>query len=253
MGAGRSISVGAYGVLSAVALAGACSSSHADIATPGPGGQVTVVTQPSAAPGSGLVFPVQPTAQLRFTSGAVDAEPGVVITVAISSGGGTLGGTTTATTDATGTAAFTDLSIAGIAGARTLTFSAVNFYSGTSATINLGAGRATQLVIVTQPSSQAASAFILPQQPIIQLVDAYGNAVHQAGYIVTAALGPGTGALGGVTSTMTDSNGVATFTNLAITAPPDTPSARRAPPPRFGLAAPTSPRTTQSTQYTARR
>jgi Ca2+-transporting ATPase len=44
------------------------------------------------------------------------------VTAAIASGGGTLGGSATAATNASGIATFTNLSINGTAGARTLTF-----------------------------------------------------------------------------------------------------------------------------------
>src|SRR5262249_30869885 len=155
--------------------------------------QIRIVTQPSASAAAGVAFPIQPVARLYFVSGDTDAVPGVVITTVIGSGGGTLGGTATATTDATGTATFTDLSIGGTIGERTLDFVAANYSSASSTAINLTAGLPTQLVIVTQPSSITANTFVLPQQPAIQLADAYGNAVHLAGFLVTATIAPQNG------------------------------------------------------------
>ena len=52
--------------------------------------------------------------------------------VAIATGGGSLGGATSAPTDGNGRAAFTDLSITGSPGTRTLRFSATNFAAVTS-------------------------------------------------------------------------------------------------------------------------
>src|SRR5205823_6045374 len=116
---------------------------------------------------------------------------------AIATGGGTLGGTLTATTNASGAASFTDLSITGTAGDRTLSFSATGLTAATSGTITITAGTATQLSITTQPSSSAQSGAAFAQQPVIQVRDASGNPVSQNGVTVTAAIATGGGTLGG--------------------------------------------------------
>src|SRR5205823_1179902 len=89
--------------------------------------------------------------------------------------------------------------------------------AATSGTITITAGAATQLSITTQPSSSAQSGVAFAQQPVVQLRDASGNAVSQAGVTVTAAIATGGGTLGGTLTAATNGSGVASFTNLAIT------------------------------------
>src|SRR5207253_1866497 len=86
--------------------------------------QVTLTTQPSATAQSGVPFGQQPVVQLRDGAGNLVSQAGVTVTAAIATGGGTLGGTLTATTNGSGIASFTDLTISGAAGDRTLSFSA---------------------------------------------------------------------------------------------------------------------------------
>jgi hypothetical protein len=170
--------------------------------------QLGLTTQPSSTAQSGVPFSQQPLVQLRDTAGNAITQSGVVVSAGIASGGGTLGGTTSASTDSLGRAAFVNLSISGTVGSRTLRF---------SSTVNLVAGPATQLSIMTQPSTTDQSGVLLAQQPVLQLRDASNNAVSQSGMAVTATVASGGGSLGGVTTVTTSTAGVAAFTNLAIT------------------------------------
>src|ERR1051325_10846165 len=132
-------------------------------------------------------------------------------------GGGPLGGTLTATTNGSGVASFTNLSITGVAGDRTLSFSATGLTAATSGTITITAGGATQVTITTQPSNSAQSGVAFAQQPELQLRDASGNPVSQSGVAVTAAIATGGGTLGGTLTATTNGSGVASFANLSIT------------------------------------
>jgi hypothetical protein len=76
------------------------------------------------------------------------------------------------------------------------------------------AGGATQLGVTTQPSG-AVTGFVLTQQPVIELRDAFGNRSTST-LAVTAAVASGSGVLSG-TTTVNAVNGVATFSNLKIT------------------------------------
>lgn len=76
---------------------------------------------------------------------------------------------------------------------------------------------ATKLGITIQPSNTATTGVALVQQPVIQVQNAGGSPVNQAGIAVTAAIGSGSGTLSGTTTVNTDASGVATFTNLVIT------------------------------------
>ncbi|HTR79695.1 MAG TPA: hypothetical protein VMH39_16380, partial [Gemmatimonadaceae bacterium] len=179
--------------------------------------QLTITTQPSAAPQNGVVFPVQPVIQLRDANGNAVGQAGVMVTAAIASGGGTLGTTLTAATNAAGVATFTDLAITGVIGSRTLSFTSGGLTPVTSSVVNLAAGVATQITLSSTPSATAASSAAFAQQPVLQLRDAAGNAVSLASYTVTAAITAGSGTLGGATQVVTAATGIATFAGLSIT------------------------------------
>ncbi len=185
--------------------------------TAGTGAQLTVTTQPSASVQSGIAFPVQPAVQVRDGAGNAVSQAGVVVTAAIATGGGTLGGTLTASTNAGGVATFTNLSITGTIGARTLSFTATGLTPATSGTVTVTAGTAAQLTVTTQPSANVQSGIAFPVQPAVQVRDGAGNAVSQAGVVVTPAIATGGGTLGGTLTATTNASGVATFTNLSIT------------------------------------
>src|SRR5205823_1518085 len=184
--------------------------------TAGTATQLSITTQPSSSAQSGAAFAQQPVIQVRDASGNPVSQVGVTVTAAIATGGGTLGGTLTAATNASGVASFTNLAITGAAGDRTLSFSATGLTGVTSTAVTITAGTATQLSITTQPSSTAQSGVAFAQQPVVQLRDASGNAVSQAGVTVTAAIATGGGTLGGTLTAVTSGTGVATFTNLSI-------------------------------------
>src|SRR5438094_950175 len=184
--------------------------------TAGAATQLTLTTQPSSTAQSGVAFAQQPVIQVRDASGNAVSQASVTVTAAIATGGGTLGGTLTAATNGSGVATFTNLAITGVAGDRTLSFSATALTPAVSGTITVGAGAATQLTLTTQPSSTAQSGVAFAQQPVVQLRDGDGNAVNQAGVTVTAAIATGGGTLGGTVTAATNGSGVATFTNLSI-------------------------------------
>src|SRR5205823_1133517 len=178
--------------------------------------QLTRRTQPSAPAPCATPFRSQPVVQLRDGAGNPVSQAGVTVTAAIATGGGTLGGTLTATTTAGGTASFTNLSISGTTGDRTLSFSATGLKIGRAAWREGGAGAATQLTLTTQPSATAQSGVAFAQQPVVQLRDGDGNAVNQAGVTITAAIATGGGTLGGTLTATTTAGGTASFTNLSI-------------------------------------
>src|SRR5262245_61761859 len=292
----------------------------ANFTATGTAGVATVLaltTAPSAIAPSGDAFPQQPVVQLRDVYGNDRAQAGVPVTVAIATGGGTLNGTLTENTDANGAANFTNLTIIGTVGPRTLSFTspgltsvssgAIDVQVGTPATITpttstilggtvgqavsnrptvqvvdgsgnpvvgatvtftvtsgggsvtggsvatglggiaqvtswtLGtvvgdntldatvaslpavtftataqAGSAAKLGVTTQPTV-AQNGVVISPAPVIQVQDTYGNALTQAGVVVTAGVATGGGTLGGTLSVPTDGNGEASFSNLIIT------------------------------------
>ena len=188
--------------------------------TAGAAAQLVVVTQPSASAQSGVPFAVQPAVQVRDAAGN-DVSGSFSVSATIATGGGTLGGTTPVTTNGAGLASFTDLAITGAAGSRTLGFAAAGLTGATSTPVTLGAGTATALAIVTQPSGSAQSGSLFGTQPVIELRDGSGNTVPQAGVGVTVSI-TGTPAgvtLGGTTTVLTGANGQAAFSGLSLTGP----------------------------------
>ncbi len=182
---------------------------------PGPPFAIDFFTYPSGLAQNGVGFAQQPTVFVEDYFGDALPDSGVVVTAAISTGGGVLSGGLTAITDRTGTARFTNLAITGTNGARTLCFSAPGLVGGQDLVVVI-AGPASQLSIATQPSASAPSGVALAQQPVIQLVDASNNVVSQPGVVVTASITSGNGTLAGTVTATTDLRGVATFANLAI-------------------------------------
>jgi hypothetical protein len=88
-------------------------------------------------------------------------------------------------------------------------------YNNAEASQILGAGLASQLVIVTQPAAPAVNPGTFATQPVVALQDQYGNATASTTE-VTAAVGAGTWTLGG-TVTVAAVNGTATFSDLTAT------------------------------------
>ncbi|MBY0490953.1 MAG: Ig-like domain-containing protein [Gemmatimonadaceae bacterium] len=175
--------------------------------------QLAITTQPAGAV-SGVNFTTQPVVQIRDGAGNLTASTATV-TAAIASGTGTLSGTTTVTA-VNGVATFTNLRIAG-SGAHTLTFTSTGLTSATSSSLTV-TQTAASLSIQTQPSG-AVSSTAFTTQPVVRILDNAGLVVTSgagASLAVTAAVSSGSGTLGG-TVTATAVNGVATFTNLAIT------------------------------------
>jgi hypothetical protein len=185
---------------------------------PGAAANLAITRQPASTVQSAVAFSPQPVIQLVDATGTPVPLAGVPVAASIATGGGTLDGTTTVTTNQFGVAGFSNLSITGTLGDRTLAFTAPPYPSVTSSTVSVIAGRPAQLAINTQPSSTAQNTVPFAIQPVVQLLDADGNPSLQSGIVVTAALASGPGAtLGGTTSATTDASGLARFTNLSLT------------------------------------
>src|SRR5690606_7411801 len=183
----------------------------------GTAGKLTIETQPAATAVSGVALDPQPAVQLRDASDNPVAEGGVTVTASIASGSGATLGGATAVTNSSGRATFSGLTLTGTPGQFTIAFNAPGVSEAVSGTVTLGAGAATRLAMVTEPSATAVSGEALAQQPVMQLVDASGNPVAQEGVEVLTTIATGGGTLGGTTTGTTDAAGRATFTDLVIT------------------------------------
>ncbi|MFI5280102.1 MAG: beta strand repeat-containing protein [Gemmatimonadales bacterium] len=178
---------------------------------------LSVTVQPSTSAAAGVALAQQPTVQLRDASGNAVARAGVVVSAAVASGTAAITHGT-ATTNASGTAVFSGLVVAGASGPYTLRFNASGCGSAdAAAATTLSAGTATQVALLTQPSTSSPSGTALPTQPVLQLEDAFGNHVAQAGVKVAATLlsGPGGSTVANDTA-VSDATGKATFSGYKI-------------------------------------
>ncbi|HEX3232959.1 MAG TPA: hypothetical protein VHR41_02095, partial [Gemmatimonadales bacterium] len=186
------------------------------IAHAGAAGRLEITVQPPPATQSGVPFAPQPEVQVVDQAGNPAPQAGIAIAAAIASGPTGSLQNASATTDASGLATFSGLSLTGLAGDYTLSFSAASLGGVTSQSISLAAGPPAQLALATPPPSTARSRVPLSTQPAIQLQDASGNPLSQAGIAVKASIASGGGTLGGQASVLTNSSGRAQFTDLTI-------------------------------------
>jgi predicted metalloprotease/PKD repeat protein len=187
--------------------------------TPPTGGRLAITTQPSSPAQSGVPFPTQPVIQVVDQNGNPSAQPNIRIEASISSGPGGSLDNSTATTDASGRATFSGLTLTGAVGNYTLSFNAPGLAGVSSAPLTITAGPPAQLDLVTAPSTMARSRFALVIQPVVQVQDASGNPIRQAGTVVVASVTAANTTISGETAT-TDENGRAVFSGLTLTGIP---------------------------------
>lgn len=176
---------------------------------PGAATKLVVRTEPTGA-ASGVSFVTQPQVEVRDDADNLVTTSTADITATIASGGGTLTGATAKAVG--GIATFSGLSITGLVGARTLTFSSAGLTSATSSSFTLIAGQPVALKFRRAPAGAMVGA-PLSTQPILEIDDAGGNVVSSS-VVVTAAIASGGGTLTGATATSV--GGVATFTKLGL-------------------------------------
>ncbi|HKW40094.1 MAG TPA: Ig-like domain-containing protein [Gemmatimonadales bacterium] len=187
-------------------------------ATAGGATKLVITTQPAVTGTSGAALSTQPVVQLRDANDNNVAQAGTVVTATVATGpaGATLANPM-ATTAANGAATFSGLAISGSVGSYRLQMASGTHTPDTTVAIALSAGTATTLVLTTQPSASVQNAIAFPQQPVVQLQDASGNNVAQAGVGVTPAIASGGGSLSPTAAILTNASGAAVFSGLAIT------------------------------------
>ena len=149
--------------------------------------------------------------------GSGNPVPAAAVSWVIGSGGGSVT-PSTSSTDGVGQA-IVAWTLGGTPGPNTVS-AVVSGIGVVEFSATARAGAPARLSIQTQPSGNAVSGAVLGQQPVIQLLDAGGNPAMQNGVAVQAVIATGGGSLGGATSTLTDANGRAAFTDLSITGLP---------------------------------
>jgi hypothetical protein len=177
--------------------------------------QLLIANQPSATAVSGEPLAEQPVIQLEDGTGQPGGA-GVEVTASVT--GATVSGTATVASDEAGVVRFTDLALTGADGTYTLVFEADGYVGVQSNEVALSGTpvESGRLVVVTQPSTQADNGEALGQQPVVRAEDANGDPLP-AGVPVTVSAQGAT--LTGTTTVESDAEGLAHFTDLALTGP----------------------------------
>jgi adhesin/invasin len=192
-------------------VSGVGSATFTATAAAGSPSQLQIVSGNDQTAPAGQPLPVE--LVVRATDGAGNPVPGVTVEWRVRSGGGSVA-PASSTTDGNGQAS-TRWTLGSGVGANTVEASVGGVGSATfRATATVGAPSA--LALRTQPSATARVGVPLDRPPVVQLRDAAGNDVAQAGVSVTVAIASGPGPLGGTTTRTTDGEGRATFTGLIL-------------------------------------
>lgn len=183
---------------------------------PGAPAALSITTQPSATATSGSALAQQPVIQVRDAGGNAVAKSGIQVTAVLNGAAGALGGVRTVATNAEGVATFTGLVLTGPAATYTLLFAAPSLTSVTSTGITIKSGPPATIAIIQQPPATARAGVVLSPQPVVEIRDAEGNPVAQAGVGVSVSIQSGGGTLSGSLTALTDESGHASFSNLSI-------------------------------------
>ncbi|MEO8200468.1 MAG: kelch repeat-containing protein [Gemmatimonadota bacterium] len=167
---------------------------------------LVIATAPSSTVASGSPFAQPAVIQLTAAGGGSILQAGVPVTVGLNSGGGALGGTLTVLTNSSGQAIFTNLTITGVPGARTLLFTSSGYVSVTSASINVTVGQAAAVAVNDGDNQSVNAGSAVSTNPSVLVTDASGTPVP--GVTVTFSLGSGGGSVIGAVQ-VTDASGIA--------------------------------------------
>ncbi len=190
--------------------------------TVGPASKLVYTTQPSSTATSEVELAIQPALVLQDAGGNVVTEDSATeVTLALTTpNGAVLGCDTNPVTASAGVAAFAGCQIDRVA-SYTLKATALNITFATSTSVVVSAGPATRLAFTTQPSDSTGGV-VLTSQPVVKVLDNYGNPILTPVSSVTIALTPANGAA--LTCTANPKNtvsGVATFAACKVDRPGD--------------------------------
>ena len=177
---------------------------------PGAAFGIAITQQPTTAVAGSAISSV--IARLKDQFGNNVLQSNVSVTATLGNGAGVLSGSLTHTTDANGVVTFDDLTLT-ITGSKTLTLSSVGLTSANSVSFAVTPAAAAHLTFTQVPSDAVAGSVFSPV-PIVQLRDAYGNAVAQSNVSISLTLS-GVGTLNGTTVQQTDADGTAQFPGLS--------------------------------------
>jgi hypothetical protein len=177
--------------------------------------RLAFVAQPSTVAAGAAISPGV-AVEVQSTDGSPVPIAGVAVTIALGTNpaDGTLSGATTAYTGSSGVATFDSLSVDMAGSGYRLTATSANLTSATSAAFTVNPGSPAKLAFTASPAkSSAGHAF--NTQPVVEILDEYGNLVTGSAATVSLALkNPGSAIL--TCSPRAASGGVATFTGCSI-------------------------------------
>ena len=182
------------------------------LVNPATAARLAYLQQPTNTTASAAITPAV-TVTLMDAFGNNVTTTGTPVTIALTSGTGTLNGTLTRNTSS-GIAAFGNLSI-NLAGSKTLRASSGSLTAAVSNAFTISPGPARILVFVQQPTNAVAASIDSPAVTV-QMRDSLGNDVAASAVPVTMAILSGNGTLSGTTARSTNTSGIATFTDLSI-------------------------------------
>lgn len=163
---------------------------------------------------SGLAAGNAITVQLRDDDGNAVPLAGRRVTATLGAGFGTVTVTgATTTTNAQGRAVFSELTLSGTAGTRTLSITADSIAAPLPVPLTIIGGTPTRLVIDRDVAATAEEGVPMSPPPVLRLADAFGNLTEQAGVSVSAT---STGATLTNATAQTDGLGRATFTGFTF-------------------------------------
>jgi hypothetical protein len=182
--------------------------------TPGVPVKLVITTQPTGAV-SGARLVTQPVVEVRDLYDNVVTATSTAVSATLVGAGTVGGGITVASQE--GIARFTDLSVAGLVGTRSLQFAAPALAPVTSASFDVSAGALAALAYVgAAPRLRSGIPAASPMQ--LQLRDREGNDVAVAGRRVAVAVNGGTGVTAAANTTVTtNAQGRASFSALTVT------------------------------------
>lgn len=161
---------------------------------PGIAAALELLTAPPATTVSRSVLTPAPVVQVVDINGDPVDSAGIAVTAALV-GSGTLTGTAVVATDASGQATFSNLSIRGLAGAKSLAFTASQVVGIQSGSVGLTAGPAAALVATSATSQSLLKGSVVTAKPAVSAQDLDGNGI--AGVGVNFALTVGNGSITG--------------------------------------------------------
>ncbi|AMW04173.1 Ig-like domain-containing protein [Gemmatimonas phototrophica] len=202
------------GTADITATSAGASSSVTVTVTPGAAVKLVVTTQPAGA-ASGVLLTTQPVVEVRDNADNLVTTGSVLVAVGVS--GGTVTGTTSLTAQQ-GVARFTDLTVRGTIGSRTLVFTSGALASAASNSFDLSAGPAVAIGYRGTPPRLRSGIAGGASGVAAQLLDSEGNDAALSGRAVTVAVsgGAGTTNVSG-TAAVTNAQGRALFSALTVT------------------------------------